>query len=212
MKENKICIDSGKKVFFTSDTHFSHTNIIKYCSRPFESVDEMNEALIKNWNKVVPKDGIVFHLGDFGFMGSQKFKEITDRLNGKIYLVIGNHDWKMLKDGSMARFETVSQQLYIQVEGQKIYLNHFPMLTFAGCWREPDRCTWQLFGHVHSGPLNQTGLDNSRLNNLLPTQYDVGVDNNNFTPVKFTTVKKIIEDQIMSLNIYRGVNTEINNN
>ena len=55
----------GDKVFFTSDTHFNHTNIIQYCQRPFKSTDEMNEAMIDNWNSVVGEDDTVFHLGDF---------------------------------------------------------------------------------------------------------------------------------------------------
>ena len=55
------------KVFFTSDTHFCHANVVEYSERPFRDVDEMNETLIHNWNEVVPKDGIVFHLGDFCF-------------------------------------------------------------------------------------------------------------------------------------------------
>lgn len=60
------------KVFFTSDTHFGHSNIIKYCNRPFKDKDEMNETLISNWNKVVPEDGIVIHCGDFAFAGGDK--------------------------------------------------------------------------------------------------------------------------------------------
>lgn len=82
----------GDKVFFTSDTHFKHANIIKFCERPFGSIEEMNEALIANWNRVVGKDDFVFHLGDFCFGGSEAWNSILDRLNGKIYLVLGNHD------------------------------------------------------------------------------------------------------------------------
>jgi len=65
-----IFIEDSSKIFFTSDTHFSHSNIIKFCDRPFSDVNEMNTALINNWNKVVPEDGIVFHLGDFAWSGS----------------------------------------------------------------------------------------------------------------------------------------------
>lgn len=79
------------KIFFTSDTHFGHANIIKFCKRPFLNVDDMNEALVENWNKVVPEDGIVFHLGDFAFGGSNVWNEITPRLNGQIHLILGNH-------------------------------------------------------------------------------------------------------------------------
>ena len=57
----------GENLFFTSDTHFFHEGIIRFCNRPFGSVEEMNETLIRNWNEKVPEDGTVFHLGDFAF-------------------------------------------------------------------------------------------------------------------------------------------------
>lgn len=77
--------------FFTSDTHFGHANIIRLCNRPFEDVNEMNEKLIENWNKVVPENGTVFHLGDFAFGGSGLWNKVLDQLNGQIYLIMGNH-------------------------------------------------------------------------------------------------------------------------
>ena len=78
----------GSRVFFTSDTHFNHTNIIRFCDRPFGSTEEMNEKLIGNWNSVVGPDDIVFHLGDFCLGGSAEWTKVLDRLNGKIYLII----------------------------------------------------------------------------------------------------------------------------
>ena len=79
----------------------------------------------------------------------------------------------------------------ICVGGQSIIQNHNPFLCYGGS----NRNVWQLFGHVHSGPLSKTGLDVPRLNMLFPRQYDVGVDNNNFRPVSFVEVKRIIMDQ-----------------
>ena len=76
-------------IFFTSDTHFGHANIIKYAHRPYTDVDEMNKALIDNWNSVVKPNDIVFHLGDFMFGNINRFWEYRSRLNGKIYLVHG---------------------------------------------------------------------------------------------------------------------------
>lgn len=78
-----------------------------------------------------------------------------------------------------------------EVDKQKIYLNHCPFLCYGGSYDD----TWQLFGHVHTR-MNNTGKDASRLSMLLPTQYDVGVDNNDFTPVSFAQVKAIIGKQI----------------
>lgn len=88
---------SGENLFFTSDTHFFHEGIIKFCNRPFESVEEMNETLIRNWNETVPEDGTVFHLGDFAFGGWREWMSAYNRLNGKIYLILGNHDMKNAK-------------------------------------------------------------------------------------------------------------------
>lgn len=194
-----------QNIFFTSDTHFWHSNIIKYCKRPFSSVEEMNDVIINNWNSIVKKNDIVFHLGDFGFCDSKKFSDIIKKLNGKIYLITGNHDRKMLKDGSMKLFCFVGPELYISVNGQKIYLNHKPFLCFDGSYGRTDKTwTWQLFGHVHSGPRDNTGLDHQRLVNLFPTQYDVGVDNNNYMPISFDKVKTIITEQQLSQNLYRG--------
>ena len=180
-----------ENIWFTSDTHFYHENIIHFCNRPFKDVAEMNETLVRNWNETVPEDGIVFHLGDFCLGGSQYWNDILYRLNGKIYLILGNHDMKNIRPGFMKRFEYVSQQMTICVGGQSIILNHNPFLCYGGSYRD----VWQLFGHVHSGPLSTTGLDLPRLNMLFPLQYDVGVDNNNFRPVSFAEVRRIIMAQ-----------------
>ena len=82
----------GSRVFFTSDTHFNHTNIIRFCNRPFKDVSHMNETIISNWNRVVSPEDIVFHLGDFCLGGSAEWVNVLNRLNGKIYLISGNHD------------------------------------------------------------------------------------------------------------------------
>lgn len=189
MSEKKYKFDP-EHTFFTSDTHFGHANIIRFCNRPFKNVEEMDEALIENWNQVVSEDDMVFHLGDFAFGGSSVWNSIIPRLNGHINLIIGNHDRKNLRQGYMSYFDMVVPQLQIEIEDNSIYLNHYPFLCYGGSYRG----VWQLFGHVHSGP-QADGLDISRLRVLLPTQYDVGVDNNNFTPISYREVKEKIESQ-----------------
>ena len=181
----------GSKVFFTSDTHFNHGNIIEYCQRPFKNVDAMNEKIINNWNSVVGEDDIVFHLGDFCLGGSAEWNKVLDRLNGHIYLTYGNHDLKNIRQGVSDRFEYVGMQMRIEIGKQKIYLNHYPFLCFEGGYKD----MWQLFGHVHTRK-NNTGVDAGRLQYLYPTQYDVGVDNNDFTPVSYEQVRSIIKKQI----------------
>ena len=181
----------GKNVFFTSDTHFYHRNIIDFCRRPFKTVDDMNETLISNWNKVVGANDIVFHLGDFCLGDSAKWNGILDRLNGKICLILGNHDMRNFRKSYTGRFESVAIQMDIEADGQKIFLNHYPFLCYEGSYDD----TWQLFGHVHTSKYN-IGKDAPRLGMIFPTQYDAGVDNNDFAPVSFAQVKEIIEKQI----------------
>ena len=84
----------GSKVFFTSDHHFGHANIIRFCNRPWSTISEHNRALIANWNAVVPEDGIVFHLGDFCYKGGgfPAMWWIKGQLHGRIILIRGNHD------------------------------------------------------------------------------------------------------------------------
>lgn len=180
---------SPNKIWFTSDTHFFHDKVVEYSQRPFASVEEMNEELIARWNSVVHRDGIVFHLGDFCFGKPDKWNYILDRLKGRIYLVLGNHDAGHISEEVAAHFEAVAFQMRLNVNGQKIYLNHFPFLSYSG----DNHGTWQLFGHIHSNQQASNIIDKQRLSMLLPNQYDVGVDNNNFTPVSYRQIEQIIE-------------------
>ena len=179
-------------MFFTSDTHFNHANILRFCNRPFKNVEEMNETMIANWNRVVGTDDDIFHLGDFCLGGAVEWTSVLNRLNGKIHLIVGNHDLKNLRQGFVNRFEEVVMQRHIVIEKHSIYLNHYPFLCFSGSYKDD---VWQLFGHVHTRK-NNTGIDADRLQYLYPTQYDVGVDNNNFTPVSYEQVRKIIEKHL----------------
>ena len=187
---------SNVNIWFTSDLHFGHRNILKFCARPWKSIEEMNEGLIKNWNSVVGKDDIIFNLGDFAFAPDRKWKEILKRLNGHHYLILGNHDiTRWPGDKIMELFDGVSNQMILKIDGRTVYLNHYPYLCFGGAWRKPENAVYQLFGHTHSGP-NCRGTDTDRLVNLFPYQYDVGVDNNNYTPVSWQQVQEIINKQV----------------
>lgn len=191
--------EKGDKIFFVSDTHFNHDNIIEFCKRPFETVEEMNEILIKKWNDKVPQDAIVYHLGDFAWGGFQAWEKHLSRLNGDITLIIGNHDLKNLTTTAMKYFKNITQQMKIEVEGRKVYLNHCPLLAYGGTYRAKDGLEWQLHGHVHLSrdPKKNTGKDHERcLNSLFPTQYDVGVDFNNFEPISWEEVNSNILTQV----------------
>lgn len=184
-------------VFFTSDTHFGHSKIIDYCKRPFSSIEEHDKALIQNWNNTVGRDDTVFHLGDFAYGNSQFISNIIKQLNGNIILIKGNHDLRNMNPTLYNMFSDAVYQASILIDKQTVYLNHFPFL----CFEHGDINLYkgnyniQLFGHVHSGPLTSS-KDVSRLNILFPTQYDVGVDNNNFTPISWIDVKNKIKQQI----------------
>jgi len=159
------------KLFFTADTHFYHENIIEHCHRPFSSVEEMNETIISNWNKIIPKDGIVYHLGDFSWRSSRKYiEELLNRLNHKeIHLIRGNHDdMTKLRWG----FASVNELLNLKVKhkGRKIYLTlcHYPMLK----WRYERINGILLHGHSHGNM--RTGIKNT---------LDVGIDCCAFFPL-----------------------------
>jgi len=201
-KRVDVKYDNGDKIFFVSDTHFKHSHILKFCNRPFKDVEEMDRKLIENWNNRVPADGLVFHLGDFGWGGYQEYKKIREQLNGKIILIKGNHDWRngCQSDAQYNElFELATQQLFIEIEGRKIYLNHVPFLCYGGTYRDEKGLVYQLHGHVHISNFanRNNGMDCNRCFSMLfPTQYDVGVDFNDFTPISFHEVDEKIKKQI----------------
>lgn len=163
----------------------------------------MNDDLIKRWNEVVPEDGIVFHLGDFSWGNYKDWEKVRNQLNGSIILIKGNHDETYMTEKMNELFDYVTFQMKIEVEGRKIYLNHVPFLCYGGTYRTDDTKVWQLFGHVHTNGRalkENAGKDDSRLKMLFPTQYDVGVDNNDFRPISWAEVKAKIEAQIAASN------------
>ena len=152
----------------------------------------MNEKLIENWNNKVSEDDTIYHLGDFAFGGFPMWESIRPRLNGHIYLVLGNHDLKQNvqnKERMLQMFDGIKHQMQIGVDGHIIYMTHFPLL----CYPSPET-NIAIFGHVHSGP-NSTGCDTPRLKYLYKNQYDVGVDNNNFAPISYAELMSKINDQ-----------------
>lgn len=191
-----------QRIFFISDLHYFHTNIIKYCNRPFASAEEMNESLINNWNSAIEKDDIVFDLGDFCWGGSGAWHSIMPRLNGHHILILGNHDRQNYRQGYEQYFDFVTMQLFIEVDKQGIYLNHIPFLTWDGCCNR-NNTIWNLHGHVHltkerdEQVFKSVGMDLEIMKKYSrPAQYDVGVDLNNFKPIPFEEIKRKIDFQI----------------
>lgn len=194
--DQDLVFEDGSHVFFTSDTHFSHKNIIRFCDRPFKTTEEMDEMMIEAWNNKVGPDDVVFHLGDFCWGGSENWNRVLDRLDGHIHLIVGNHDVKNIRQGFMKHFDSICFQRQIVVEGRHIYLNHYPLLTWGGLYRDDQDKVWQLFGHVHSRERYNGGADSFRLQYLLPQQMDVGVDSTeDFAPYSWKEVKEFITAQ-----------------
>ena len=188
----------GSSVYFTSDTHFGHSAILKLCERPWDNVEDHDKALINNWNSIVGIEDTVFHLGDFCFGNAQKWKQIREQLNGHIILILGNHDMRSMSQNIAALFDHVTQQMYVTIDEKRVYLNHFPFLTFAHgspSIYSKDALAFQAFGHVHTRK-NNTGYDAGQLQYLYPTQYDVGVDFNDYKPISWEELNNRIQYQI----------------
>lgn len=181
-------------VFFTSDLHFKHEWLMKFNQRPYATVKQMEESLIANWNSIVPPHGLTFVLGDIGFSGDDPIEEIFSRLNGEKILIMGNHDTHYDREVLKRIFSEIHELLYVQIfdplteKDFYIALSHYPMLDWKGSYRG----AWQLFGHVHT---RQLDAFETLKTHLFPSQYDVGVDNNNFRPVSFYEVKSILQRQ-----------------
>jgi len=126
--------------WFISDTHFGHKNIIKYCKRPFVSVIEMENRLKMNWNNLIKKDDVVYHLGDFGLAPKSVLTKICSELNGHKILVRGNHD-KSEKSMFDIGFDEVYKYMEIERDRKKIFIGHKPMVSYYH--------DMVLCGHVH---------------------------------------------------------------
>lgn len=180
------------KVFFTSDTHFGHENIIKLCKRPFKTIQEHDDALVKNWNSVVSKNDTVFVLGDMFYRCSYEYaKQVFAKLNAKrIYIIRGNHD--QLADLLCQEQQCgtpVSIDYYMELtivdhlSCQDIMMFHYPIEE----WNKYHKGAWSLYGHQH----NLQEKDRSE------PKYDVGVDLNNYTPIEYTQLKQIMHDKAL---------------
>ena len=197
MKKITIQKEFKGKIFFTSDTHFAHGNIIKYCNRPFIGVSEMNRELINNWNSVVTDDDIVFHLGDFCFGSKNQWKKFREKLNGKIYLIQGNHDRE--DEIYCEGFESIDDIVQLgyydeETEGwATLILCHYCLTTWPGQWKGALHC----FGHSHTSPNSKSQSDHDYISNRALPSYDVGVDNNNFTPISYEELKVIFTQQLL---------------
>lgn len=170
-------------IYICSDLHFNHLNILKYEpeTRPFATIEEMNEKLIENWNSVVTAEDTVYVLGDF-FMGMlTDIPKILNRLNAKeIILIRGNHDTKSRLEIYKELGIVVKDIDYISYKGKYFILSHFPIASeeFIRMVIKDNSEVVSLYGHIHSnapkGYVNGT--------------YHIGVDTNNLTPISLKQI------------------------
>jgi calcineurin-like phosphoesterase family protein len=188
--------------WFTSDQHFFHTNIIRLANRPFNSIEEMHEMLITNWQQVVQEDDLVYVCGDFSWRYDQ-IPQLLKRLPGRKVLIAGNHEkcFKELHGISTYRkytdfylkagFEAIYTNLVIEIAGQPVNLSHFPYRSEQPNPEYDDRYRemrlvndgrFLVHGHIH-----QRGLYRNKMIN-------VSVEMHNYSPVSIDTIAKHIQD------------------
>jgi len=166
-------------IWFSSDFHLAHKNIINYCNRPFKKVEEMDYKIFINMSKCLNSGDTLYFLGDLTFEEYvaedffKNFRHIT------IHFITGNHDPVNVIAIASEYCASVSEIKDINIEDQNITLCHYAMRV----WNKSHLNAWQLFGHTH-GSLQPIGK-----------QYDVSVDNNNFLPVSFEKIKDFMKNQ-----------------
>ena len=192
------------EVWFTADTHFGHANIIKYCNRPFMNATEQEKAktdprgrwpvsketvelhdrtLIEGINRLVMRGDQLWILGDFCWGEHDVAKTYLDRIHCKnVSFVWGNHDHRSI--GPL--FKRTLEQGGIKVQGQRIWLNHYPMRS----WDRRFHGSWQLYGHVH----NRMSDDDQQ--NLELLTKDVGVDACDYKPISFSQLSQYMQPRI----------------
>lgn len=198
-------------IFLSSDSHFYHNNVIRYCTRPFATVEEMNEAMVKEWNSVVGPDDTVYYLGDFS-LAFRAVEIFSFRLNGRKLIVPGNHDFchsyhkksrsvenreKWLQKYRDYGWEILPEQTTLDIPGLATFnLCHHPYsgqyeLTNGdkyARWRPVDDGRILLNGHVHETWKTRRSPKGTLMIN-------VGVDVWNFRPVSVEQLKELIEQE-----------------
>lgn len=171
--------------YYIADTHFGHANIIKFCNRPYKTVEEMDEELIFNWNNKVHHDDDVYIVGDFIYKQSVSPEVYINKLKGRKHLIMGNHDHSWLKNIDGAKwFEDISplKLIYDCDAKSHIVLCHYPLMT----WIKEKQGAYMVYGHIHNHtedlPFWTLIRDNAKMLNA-------GVDVNFFSPA---TIKELV--------------------
>ena len=132
---------------YISDLHFGHANILKFDNRPFRNTEEMETALIENWNSTVSAGDTTYILGDFCWVKEPDWKRIVPLLNGNKVLIRGNHDLKEMTSSLKKMFQDIKDYKEITDGGRHVIMCHYPMLLYKSSYN-PD--CYMLCGHVHT--------------------------------------------------------------
>ena len=133
--------------YYIGDLHFGHKNIIDFEQRPFASVEEMDISLIQAWNKKVKEEDSVYIVGDFAYKNARPEEWYLRQLKGKKYLIIGNHDGRLLKnEAAMSYFEKVDKMMHVMDDKDHISICHFPIAE----WNGYHKGSWHIYAHVHN--------------------------------------------------------------
>lgn len=176
-------------IYITSDTHFNHDRQFIYNPRGYKTCEKMNQVQIEKWNHTIKKNDIVYMLGDFFLSDNLDFvKQTLSKLNGKIHLIIGNHDTqsKLELYEQCPNIVEIVWATQIEYKGRKFYLSHYPTLT-ADLNSNPDNCVFNLYGHTHS---------KEKFFEDRPYMYNVAVDAHNGTPVSIEEIYNDVENEI----------------
>ena len=192
-----------QNLFFISDFHVGHANVIRFDGRPFKDTDEMNETLIKNWNSVVTEDDTVFYLGDLSMRcHPSTVKWFVEQLNGKIHFFMGNHD-RIREIRNLNRFEKIWGDDDVMGAGmisvkdsdvnrgyQDIILSHYPILS----WNKGHHGAWHLHGHCH-----QSMTKNPDMNWFYKRRViDAGCNGLDYTPISYSKLKSVMMSKTIS--------------
>ncbi len=179
-------------IYFTSDLHFGHEQVLELCRRPFRNVQDMNISLIERFNDVVKPADTVYILGDVAHrMPLSEVQALLFEMNGSKVLLPGNHDLAydyaqpyQTKNGRMVQlFDEITDMKIIQFEKRTLVLMHYPMLS----WLDSRRGTIMLHGHIHA-----TSGYNTKNQAMGLRRFDVGVDANNYAPVSITEIIQMV--------------------
>lgn len=177
-------------IYFISDTHFYHRNIITFGKRPFKDEQEMNQILVKNWNDTVTDQDTIYIVGDMfcRVKSKEEIENILKQLKGKKYLVIGNHDTSWLKKyPELKEYFKNCQEEYLLHYAEKgmqrtIILSHYPQLE----WKNYYKGAYHIFGHIH----NKKDEPQTTYLKLQNKMFNATVEINNYKPVTFEEIKK----------------------